>query len=98
MPNTAAGSACIRGPAIVGNIGAPGRINYTLVGETVNIAQRLEQLGKEYRPREEVVIVASRADLERAECSTRADRSARKASAAGPGRCDVYTLVQPAKA
>ncbi len=34
------------GPAIVGNIGAPGRINYTLVGETVNTAQRLEQLGK----------------------------------------------------
>ena len=35
------------GPAIVGNVGAPGRINYTLIGETVNIAQRLEQLGKE---------------------------------------------------
>ena len=34
------------GPAIAGNIGAPGRINYTLVGDTVNIAQRLEQLGK----------------------------------------------------
>lgn len=34
------------GPAIVGNIGAPGRINYTLVGDTVNIAQRLEELGK----------------------------------------------------
>ena len=35
------------GPAIVGNIGAPGRINYTLVGDTVNIAQRLEELCKE---------------------------------------------------
>ena len=34
------------GPAIVGNIGAPGRINYTLVGETVNTAQRLEELAK----------------------------------------------------
>ena len=34
------------GPAIVGNIGAPGRINYTLVGDTVNTAQRLEQLAK----------------------------------------------------
>ncbi len=35
------------GPAIVGNIGAPGRINYTIVGDTVNTAQRIEQLCKE---------------------------------------------------
>ncbi len=34
------------GPAIVGNIGAPGRVDYTIVGDTVNVAQRLEQLGK----------------------------------------------------
>jgi adenylate cyclase len=36
-----------QGPALVGNIGAPGRINYTLVGDTVNVAQRLEQFGRE---------------------------------------------------
>jgi class 3 adenylate cyclase len=36
------------GPAVVGNIGAPGRINYTLIGDTVNSAQRLEGLGKEF--------------------------------------------------
>ena len=35
------------GPVTVGNIGAPGRINYTIIGDTVNIGQRLEQLGKE---------------------------------------------------
>ena len=34
------------GTAVVGNIGAPGRINYTLIGDTVNAAQRLEALGK----------------------------------------------------
>jgi class 3 adenylate cyclase len=36
-----------QGPALVGNIGAPGRINYTLVGDTVNVAQRLEQFGRD---------------------------------------------------
>jgi class 3 adenylate cyclase len=34
------------GRAIAGNIGAPGRVNYTLVGDTVNLAQRIEQLCK----------------------------------------------------
>ncbi len=35
------------GPVTVGNLGAPGRMNYTIVGDTVNVGQRLEQLGKE---------------------------------------------------
>jgi class 3 adenylate cyclase len=35
------------GSTIVGNIGAPGRINYTLVGDVVNIAQRIEEIAKE---------------------------------------------------
>jgi len=38
------------GVATVGNIGAPGRLNYTIIGDTVNIGQRLEQLGKDIYP------------------------------------------------
>ena len=34
------------GTATVGNIGSPGRINYTIIGDAVNVGQRLEQLGK----------------------------------------------------
>lgn len=36
-----------KGPLVVGNIGAPDRLNYTVVGDAANVAQRLEQLGKE---------------------------------------------------
>lgn len=45
---------------MVGNIGAAGRLNYTLIGDTVNVAQRLEALGKELDAREtETVILLS---------------------------------------
>ncbi|MEM7442243.1 MAG: adenylate/guanylate cyclase domain-containing protein [Pseudomonadota bacterium] len=47
------------GPAVVGNIGAPGRMNYTIVGDTVNVGQRLESLGKEVNPRAEVSLLIS---------------------------------------
>ncbi len=48
------------GGATVGNIGAPGRLNYTIIGDTVNIGERLEQLGKEvYPPGTDVSILIS---------------------------------------
>jgi adenylate cyclase len=53
------------GAAIAGNIGAPGRINYTLVGDTVNVAQRLEELTKHFGMEDAVEILIS------AEVSTR---------------------------
>jgi adenylate cyclase len=50
------------GPAIVGNVGAPGRVNYTLIGDTVNAAQRLEQLGKAFDDGvDECIVLASAA-------------------------------------
>jgi adenylate cyclase len=48
------------GAAMVGNIGAPGRINYTLVGDIVNTAQRIGEVAKEcMRDEEEAVVLVS---------------------------------------
>jgi adenylate cyclase len=53
------------GPAIVGNVGAPGRVNYTLIGDTVNAAQRLEQLGKAFDDgRADCIVLASAATVD----------------------------------
>lgn len=62
---------CVRigihtGDAIVGNIGAPGRINYTLVGDAVNVAARLEQLSKTIGAESDAKILISGATAERA--------------------------------
>jgi adenylate cyclase len=36
------------GPAVIGNVGAAKRYNYTAIGETVNVAARLESVPEDY--------------------------------------------------
>lgn len=47
------------GQALVGNIGTETRINYTIIGDAVNAANRLEALGKELQPDAKVAILTS---------------------------------------
>ncbi|HYE51452.1 MAG TPA: adenylate/guanylate cyclase domain-containing protein [Azospirillaceae bacterium] len=47
------------GPVVVGNIGASSRINYTIVGDTVNAAARLEALGAVLAGEDACVVLAS---------------------------------------
>ncbi len=50
------------GPVIVGNIGAPQRMNYTIVGDSVNISNRLEEQGRALPdPNSAVTILLSQA-------------------------------------
>jgi len=47
------------GPVLVGNVGALDRWNYTVVGDTVNAAERLQHLGREVAGEPEITILAS---------------------------------------
>ncbi|MBM3559820.1 MAG: adenylate/guanylate cyclase domain-containing protein, partial [Alphaproteobacteria bacterium] len=47
------------GTVVVGNIGSRSRLNYTIVGDTVNVAARLEQLGKEIAATDDCVVLLS---------------------------------------
>lgn len=47
------------GTVIVGNIGASDRVNYTIIGDTVNVSQRLQGLGKELAADAETAVAIS---------------------------------------
>jgi len=51
LPRLDIGVGINRGVASVGNMGSAGRIAYTELGDSVNLASRLEGLNKEYRTR-----------------------------------------------
>jgi class 3 adenylate cyclase len=56
------------GDATVGNIGSASRVNYTIIGDMVNVGQRIEQLAKVIGPRDSAVTIliseTTRADLD----------------------------------
>jgi adenylate cyclase len=47
------------GAVVLGNIGTATRMNYTVVGDTVNIAQRIEDLARDLLPDAEVAVLLS---------------------------------------
>lgn len=47
------------GRVIVGDIGASDRVNYTIIGDTVNVSQRLQEIGKLVAPDADCAIMIS---------------------------------------
>lgn len=81
------------GRAIVGNIGAPSRINYTLVGDTVNVAQRLQDLGHELGDKSsDVTIIASASVVARAGSKFKVTGLGEHVLRGRDERADVYRL------
>ncbi|MDJ0945265.1 MAG: adenylate/guanylate cyclase domain-containing protein [Kiloniellales bacterium] len=80
------------GPVVVGNIGWPGRINYTIVGDTVNSSQRLEALGKDMGEGEDVVILVSGATAGRLDDGFKLDFAGRFEVRGKSDALEVYRL------
>lgn len=82
------------GQATVGNIGSPGRINYTIIGDAVNIAQRLEQLCKQLFDRgREVSILLSGDTASRLDAATKIEAAGTFTLKGRAQQTEVYRLI-----
>jgi adenylate cyclase len=77
------GIALHAGPVLIGTIGTPSRRQYTVVGDAVNVTQRLEKLNKEL----DSAIVASAAALAGADAGELGFR--------GPRRVELHGRDEP---
>jgi class 3 adenylate cyclase len=90
----AAGSPAVRigintGQALVGNIGSDERLSFTAIGDAVNVASRLEALGKEHKAE----ILIGEATYEAVKAEARVRRVGEIAIRGRQGRMVVHELL-----
>lgn len=81
------------GRMLVGNIGFSGRINYTVVGDPVNVAQRIEQTGKTVDDGGEAIVLASTNTLERIGIAVRHQALGSIALSGREGQIEIVRLL-----
>jgi adenylate cyclase len=91
LPTIAIRVGVSTGPAIVGNFGSERRFSYTAVGDTVNLASRLEALNKQYGTGVLISDVTHGAVAEAFECRPVGEVTVRGRQ----GTTGVYELVSP---
>ena len=82
------------GPVIVGNIGTATRMNYTVIGDTVNIAQRLEALGKSLLPAHETAVLISAETVKAVPSSVKLTSLGCHAIRGRTQQAEVFTLAK----
>ncbi len=83
------------GQVVAGNIGAEARMNYTVVGDTVNIAQRLEALGKVLMATSETAILISAETAKAVGGDIDVQPLGRHELKGRTGAAEVYTIDAP---
>ncbi len=82
------------GRVTVGNIGTPDHLNYTIIGDAVNVGSRLEQLGKElYPPGTDVAIQISGDTLQDIGDAFETESAGRFELKGRTGEVEVYRLL-----
>lgn len=81
------------GPVLVGNIGAPSRVNYTIIGDPVNTAERLEAFARDVSPVDaDVVVLLSGETAARLDATFTLDQLGKFLPPGRHGRIEVFRL------